>query len=84
MSEKVKRTTICFESGLHKSLRLKAAETSCSISELVNQAVRISLNDDDTDCKTINERKSEAQISFDEMVEQLKRDGFIEDKARTR
>ena len=80
MRNKVKRTTIYFESGLHQSLRLKAAETSSSISELVNQAVRMSLGEDQTDQMNADPCKSEAQISFDEMVEQLKRDGFIEVK----
>ena len=77
MSKSVPRTTICFESGLHKSLRIKAAERSCTVSELVNQAVRMSLSGEYQDFTDLENRKSEAQISFDEMVEQFKQDGVI-------
>ena len=38
MSAKTKRVTIYLDSELHKALRIKAAETEHSISELVNDA----------------------------------------------
>jgi hypothetical protein len=78
MSKKSMRTTMYLEPALHKSLRLRAAESSCSMSELVNRAVRAALNDDGAILAVSHEGKTEAQISFDKMVEQLKKDGFIE------
>ncbi len=39
MATQTKRATIYFDPDLHKALRLKAAETSRSITELVNEAV---------------------------------------------
>ena len=79
MRKKNKRTTINFDPELHRHLRLKASLTSRSMSELVNDAVRVSLAGKQEDDKVLDGQKSEAQRSFDEMVEQLKRDGFILD-----
>lgn len=44
-----KRATVYFDPGLHKALRLKAAETEQSLSELVNAAVRQALTEDGED-----------------------------------
>ncbi len=43
MSTYNKRSTIYLEPELHKALKIKAAESSKSISELVNEAVKESL-----------------------------------------
>lgn len=77
MGTETKRATIYFEPGLHKALRLKAAETSRSITDLVNQAVRESLAEDAEDLLSFEERLKEPLISYDKMVKQLKRDGII-------
>jgi hypothetical protein len=66
MATPTKRATIYFDPDLHKALRLKAAETSRSITELVNEAVR-----------AFDERKGEPVISYDAMVKRLKKDGRI-------
>ena len=77
MATKTKRATIYFDPVLHKALRLKAAETSCSITELVNQAVREALSEDAEDLAAFDERQNEPLISYDEMVKRLKKDGRI-------
>ena len=38
-----KRATVYFDENLHRALRLKAAETDQSVSDLVNSAVRNTL-----------------------------------------
>ena len=38
-----KRATVYFDESLHRALRLKAAETDQSVSDLVNSAVRNTL-----------------------------------------
>jgi hypothetical protein len=43
MSVKTKRATIYLEPELHRILKIKAAERSKSVSELVNEAVRETL-----------------------------------------
>ena len=77
MATQTKRATIYFDPDLHKALRLKAAETSRSITELVNQAVREALSEDAEDLVAFDERKGEPMISYDEMVKRLKKNGRI-------
>jgi hypothetical protein len=77
MATQTKRSTIYFEPDLHKALRLKAVETSKSLSELVNDAVREALAEDADDLAAFDERADEPLISYDEMVKRLKKDGRI-------
>jgi hypothetical protein len=77
MDAQTKRTTIYFDQNLHRALRLKAAETSRSITELVNEAVREALSEDAEDLAAFDQRKQEPLISYDEMVIKLKADGLI-------
>jgi len=72
-----KRSTIYLDPDLHKALRLKAVETSRSLSDLVNEAVRESLAEDAEDISAFEERISEPLNSYDEMVKKLKNDGRI-------
>ena len=77
MATQTKRSTIYFDPDLHKALRLKAAETSRSITDLVNEAVREALCEDAEDLASFYDRKNEPLISYDEMVKRLKKDGHI-------
>jgi predicted transcriptional regulator len=77
MSIQVKRATIYLDPDLHKALRLKAIETSRSVSELVNEAIREALAEDAEDIAAFEERVEEPLISYDEMVKRLKKDGRI-------
>jgi len=77
MAMHTKRSTVYLDPDLHKALRLKAVETSRSVSDLVNQAVRESLAEDAEDIEALEERVSEPLISYDEMVKRLKKDGRI-------
>ena len=77
MTMQAKRSTIYLDPDLHKALRLKAVETSRSVSDLVNEAVRESLAEDAEDLAAFEERVSEPLISYDEMVKKLKKDGRI-------
>jgi metal-responsive CopG/Arc/MetJ family transcriptional regulator len=77
MAPQVKRATIYLDPDLHKALRLKAVETSRSVSELVNDAVREALAEDAEDLAAFEERVGEPLISYDQMVKRLKKDGRI-------
>ena len=77
MITQAKRATVYLAPELHKALRLKAAETSRSISKLVNDAIREALTEDAEDIAAFEERAKEPLISYDEMVKRLKRDGRI-------
>jgi post-segregation antitoxin (ccd killing protein) len=77
MTSQAKRATVYLDPDLHKALRLKAVETSRSVSELVNNAIREALAEDAEDISAFEERAGEPLISYDEMVKRLKRDGRI-------
>lgn len=68
-----KRATIYFDEPTHKALRLKAAETDRTVSDLVNDAVRRSLAEDAEDIATFRERAAEPSIAFEDFVLDLKR-----------
>ena len=77
MATRTKRATIYFDPNLHKALRLKAVETSRSVSELVNKAVREALSEDVEDLLAFEERADEALVSYEQMIKRLKKDGRI-------
>jgi len=77
MAAQTKRATIYLDPDLHKALRLKALETSRSMSELVNEAVKEALAEDAEDLGAFDERAGEPLISYDEMVKKLREDGRI-------
>lgn len=72
-----KRATVYFEEPVHRALRLKAAETDQSVSELVNEAVRQSLAEDVEDLAAFRERESEPTLAFEDFVTDLKRRGEL-------
>ena len=77
MATPAKRATIYLDPVVHKALKLKALETSRSVSDLVNQAVREALAEDAEDLAAFEERANEPLLSYDEMVKRLKKDGRI-------
>lgn len=72
-----KRATVYFEPEVHKALRLRAAANDRSISELVNEAVRVLLAEDAADLSAIDRRNKERSESFDSFVQGMKRRGVI-------
>lgn len=72
-----KRATVYFEPEVHKALRLRAAANDRSISELVNEAVRVLLAEDAADLSAIDRRNKERSESFDSFVQGMKRRGLI-------
>ena len=72
-----KRSTIYFDPELHQALRIKSAEISRSVSDLVNDAVRELLSEDAEDLATFDERANEPLISYVDMLKGLKANGKI-------
>jgi hypothetical protein len=68
MAIQMKKATIYFDPELHEALKLKALETSRSISDLVNRSVREALSGDAEDINAFEERRDEALISYDQML----------------
>ena len=77
MTTQAKRATIYFDPEIHKALKLKAVETSRSITDLVNEAVRGALAEDVEDIIAFEERMNEPLISYEQMIKKLKKNGAI-------
>lgn len=77
MSTLSKRSTIYLDPILHKALRIKSAETSKSMSKLINEAIRISLAEYAEDLASFEKRANEPLISFEDVLKELKKDGRI-------
>ena len=77
MSKATKRSTVYFETEIHHALRLKAASTHRSVSDLVNEAVRHALREDQEDLAAFEERVGEPTISYEALLENLKAHGKL-------
>ena len=77
MSTLTKRATVYLEPVLHKALRLKSVETSRSMSDLVNDAVRDELAEDADDLAVFDARRKEPTLDFEDFLKELKRNGTI-------
>jgi hypothetical protein len=77
MNTSTKRATVYFDPTIHRVLRLKAAETDRSLSDLVNEAVKLSLAEDAEDFAAFEERASEPNLPFEAVVKELKKRGKI-------
>lgn len=76
MSES-RRATVYFEPEIHRALKLKAAALDRSLSEMVNEAVRLALAEDAEDLEAFDERAAEPEVEFDAFVKDLKRSGRL-------
>ena len=72
-----KRATVYFDPSLHRALRLKAAETDKSLSDLVNAAIRHSLAEDSTDLAAFAARAHEPALAFEAVLKDLRRRGKL-------
>jgi hypothetical protein len=72
-----KRATVYFDPELHRALRVKAAETERSVSDLVNEAVQLSLVGDAKDLTAFEDRVNEPNLPYEGVVKDLKRRGQI-------
>ena len=77
MSELSKRSTVYFEPEIHQALRLKAASTHISVSEVVNEAVRIALREDQEDLSAFEQRAGEPVLSYEELLKNLESNGKL-------
>ena len=78
MSEETsKRATVYFEPALHKAVRLKAVHTHRSVSDIVNDAVRLALREDQEDLAVFEDRVAEPVISYEALLKDLKAHGKL-------
>ena len=77
MNELSKRSTVYFEPEIHQALRIKAASTHRSLSEVVNEAVRLVLREDQEDLQAFEDRAGEATMSYEDLLKDLKKHGKL-------
>lgn len=77
MSELSKRATVYFDPALHQALRMRAAMSSQSLSELVDEAVRQLMREDQEDLETYASRIAEPEVSYESMLNDLKKHGKL-------
>jgi len=74
---KHRRTTVYLESHLHKAIKIKAAETDESVSELIGRAVRRALLEDAEDLAVFKRRAREPNLAFEAVLRDLRRRGRL-------
>ena len=77
MSESARRSTVYFSPDLHRALRIKAAHTQRTVSDLVNDAVRMPLREDQEDLAAFVERQAEPVMTYEALLKDLKAHGKI-------
>jgi len=71
------RTTVYLQPGVYRALKVKAATTDRSLSELINASVIETLREDAADLGAFEKRKKEPSRPFEKVLEDLKRDGLL-------
>jgi len=72
-----RRATVYLDADLHRALRVKAAETDKSISDLVNAAVRLNLAEDAEDLAAYRTRAKEPNLDLEKVLRDLRRRGKL-------
>ena len=77
MASQLKRATVYIEPDIHKAIKLKSAVTDQSISDLVNDALRATLIEDEEDLRAIKKHAKDPLMTYEELLAKLKADGKI-------
>ena len=77
MNPKPKRSTVYLDESLHRALRVKAASTQRSMSDLINEAVLRALQEDHEDLSAFEARVAEPEVSYEALLKDLKTHGKL-------
>jgi len=77
MSTTQKRATVYLDPEIHRALRVKAAETDRTMSDLVNEAIQLALAEDAEDLAAFDQRAMEPNLPFEDVVKELRKRGKI-------
>lgn len=72
MTQLSKRSTVYFDPSIHHVLKLKAVTTHLSVSELIDEALKLFMREDQEDLKAFSERENEPEMSYEELLNDLK------------
>ena len=73
----VGRLTVYLDPDLHQALRVKSLHNRRSMSYIVNEAVRLILQEDEMDLAAFSERSHEPVMSYEDLLADLKEHGKI-------
>jgi plasmid stability protein len=71
------RSTLYLASELHQALRLKSAQSQRTMSDIVNDALRQALREDEEDLTAARSRAGERSLSYEQFLSKLKADGTL-------
>ena len=71
------RSTVYLAPDLHQALRLKSAHSQRSMSDIVNEALRQTLREDQEDLAAVRSRSKERPISYEDFLAKLKANGTL-------
>ena len=77
MSELSKRATVYFEPDIHQALKIRSASAQVSVSELIDEAVRLLMREDQEDLAAVAQRAQEPEISYEDLLNDLRAHGKI-------
>ncbi len=65
------------DSDLHRAVRLKSVHTNRSISDIVNESLRVALAEDEEDLRAFEEHANDPLMTYEQLLARLKADGKI-------
>ncbi len=71
------RSTVYIESDLHHALRLKSAQRTRSMADIVDEALRQALREDQEDLAAVRGRAKGRLLSCEDFLARLKADGTL-------
>ena len=71
------RTTVYLKPKVYRALKVKAAETDRTVSQILNEAAVEMLREDALDLGAFEKRSREPSRPFEKVLEDLKRDGLL-------
>jgi Arc/MetJ-type ribon-helix-helix transcriptional regulator len=71
------RSTVYLDPDLHQALRLKSAQSRRSMSDIVNEALRLALREDQDDLAAVRARGPEKPLDYEAFLARLKADGTL-------
>lgn len=72
-----KRTTVYFDPDIYRIIKIKAENSNMSVSELVDDAMRLSIIADTHDLELIREREGEETIPYESVIAELRAIGKL-------
>ncbi|NQZ31220.1 MAG: CopG family transcriptional regulator [Oceanospirillaceae bacterium] len=77
MSQLSKRSTVYFDPAIHQALKVKSATCEQSVSELIDEALKLFMREDQEDLQAFSDRANEPEISYENLLSDLKKNGKI-------